>query len=313
MSSLDSLERILRMHRESSAGIGEAAQTLAGGIRQFKLQEDMPSIVEDFTAGNYAGAIGKLAKHNPDILQHSALDRFKNDPAVMEQLTAARELGPLKVQTAFGVNPRQLAELGLQQKQQLASGKLSEKDNRFAEVQANKITSSKFYNDYREVQNRTQQIEEFAANPTAFGDVASVFGFMKTIDPTSVVRESEFATAAESGSLLDRAKNLLSKAEKGERLQPEQRADLVRAARHVVSLFKNQYVDAVTPIYKQAEKRGINPDLIDPFYDDTVKAMESRKAKKSGGIGLAPGTLVRNKKTGKMGRVQPDGSIKETN
>ncbi|KKM72396.1 hypothetical protein LCGC14_1420920 [marine sediment metagenome] len=43
-----------------------------------------------------------------------------------------------------------------------------------------------------------------ANDPTPAGDLAMIFAFMKIIDPGSVVRESEFATAASTGSAMTR-------------------------------------------------------------------------------------------------------------
>jgi hypothetical protein len=65
---------------------------------------------------------------------------------------------------------------------------------------------------------------------TAQGDIGLVYGFMKMLDPTSVVREGEYATAQNSGGLSDTVINLYNKTLNGERLTPEQRQQFVDAA-----------------------------------------------------------------------------------
>jgi len=67
--------------------------------------------------------------------------------------------------------------------------------------------------------------------PTGATDIALIFGYMKVIDPTSVVREGEFATAENAGGIGSKLRNTYNKIVKGERLAPPVRQDFVRAAR----------------------------------------------------------------------------------
>lgn len=76
-----------------------------------------------------------------------------------------------------------------------------------------------------------------AKDPTPAGDLALIFNYMKVLDPGSVVRESEFATASATGSLLERAKAQLNKMTGGERLSDLQRQDFVNRAGQ---LFQSQ-------------------------------------------------------------------------
>lgn len=52
-------------------------------------------------------------------------------------------------------------------------------------------------------------------------DMAAIFQFMKTMDPTSVVRESEFENAANSAGLASKWKNMYKKLEKWDLLTPQ--------------------------------------------------------------------------------------------
>ena len=62
------------------------------------------------------------------------------------------------------------------------------------------------------------------------GDMALIFTYMKTLDPGSVVRESEFALAASAGSFGEQIKAGALKVMSGERLTPKQRADFMQNA-----------------------------------------------------------------------------------
>ena len=74
---------------------------------------------------------------------------------------------------------------------------------------------------------------ETAADGGPAGDLTLLFGFMKLIDPTSVVRESEFATAAATGSVPERLRGVINKVLSGERLTDTQRADFLQEARDI--------------------------------------------------------------------------------
>lgn len=60
--------------------------------------------------------------------------------------------------------------------------------------------------------------------------IALVFKFMKALDPTSVVRESEFATAQNSAGIPEGIRNIFNKLQSGERLGKVQIKQFVEAA-----------------------------------------------------------------------------------
>ena len=71
------------------------------------------------------------------------------------------------------------------------------------------------------------RIESVGTQVSPAGDLALIFGFMKLQDPTSVVREGEFATAANAAGVPDRIRNMYNKVIQGTRLTPEQRTDFL--------------------------------------------------------------------------------------
>lgn len=76
------------------------------------------------------------------------------------------------------------------------------------------------------------KVKKASALGTGAGDVALIFGFMKTIDPNSTVREGEFATAQNTGSVPEVARSWYNRAMDGERLTDDQRQRFVEAARN---------------------------------------------------------------------------------
>ena len=65
---------------------------------------------------------------------------------------------------------------------------------------------------------------------TPAGDLSLIFNYMKMLDPGSVVRESEFANAAASGSYGERIRAQVERVQSGERLSPAMRKDFVQQA-----------------------------------------------------------------------------------
>lgn len=79
--------------------------------------------------------------------------------------------------------------------------------------------------------DKFSQIRTAATDPSAAGDIAMIFAYMKLLDPNSVVRESEYATAANAGPLVDaRTRGLWNQLIQGTRLLPAQRADFMKVA-----------------------------------------------------------------------------------
>lgn len=74
-------------------------------------------------------------------------------------------------------------------------------------------------------------IQASATDGTGASDIALITSFMKMLDPGSVVRETEFATAQNTSGLLTQLSNLAQKAKQGSFLSDEQRANFLNLAR----------------------------------------------------------------------------------
>jgi hypothetical protein len=83
---------------------------------------------------------------------------------------------------------------------------------------------------YTKVRDAYQRIRASAAQDSGPGDIGVIFGYMKMLDPSSTVREGEFATAENSAGIPAYVRNAWNKALTGERLTPETRQQMVAAA-----------------------------------------------------------------------------------
>jgi len=120
---------------------------------------------------------------------------------------------------------------------------------------------------YVELGQAYQKIETAAKNPSAAGDIALVYGFMKVLDPGSVVREGEFATAQNAGGIPDTVRNLYNKALDGQRLGEKIRSDFLQQARNLVESQRVMSNDLMTRYTEVAKNYKLDPNQVvfDPF------------------------------------------------
>lgn len=112
------------------------------------------------------------------------------------------------------------------------------------------------------VVNSYAQIEQAAQRPSAQNDLALIFSYMRMLDPTSVVREGEFATAQNAAGVPDQIRNAYNRAANGERLNPEQRKGFVASARGIKDQAQQQ-IDSYREQYSSlANEYNYSPSRI---------------------------------------------------
>ena len=138
----------------------------------------------------------------------------------------------------------------------------------FKDVQAlrKEFTSLSRIKNFSDITEAYTRIIKSAKDPSAAGDLALIFNYMKVLDPASVVRESEFAAAAKAGGLGPRIQAAVEQIERGTRLAPEQRADFVNRATQIYQGTEEQ----ARPIYQTYEEiaiaRGFDPKKALPEF-----------------------------------------------
>jgi len=107
--------------------------------------------------------------------------------------------------------------------------------------------------DFKKQVDAYNRIVSSAEDPSAAGDVAVVFNYMKMLDPGSVVRESEFALAASTGSLDEAIQNKFGKVATGE----------------ILGFTRDDFVDRAGKIYSGSLEQQI--DLEETMRDQAIK------------------------------------------
>jgi hypothetical protein len=131
------------------------------------------------------------------------------------------------------------------------------------------------------------KVQAAAKDPSPAGDIAMIFAYMKILDPTSVVREGEFATAQNAASIPDQVRNAYNRALQGTRLNPQQRIDFTNQAKKVFEEQKKGQDLNVSNYTRLAKNYGLSVDNIVTPYT-VPEAQPPRQGGASGGWGDAP-------------------------
>lgn len=130
------------------------------------------------------------------------------------------------------------------------------------------------------------RIQASANDPSAAGDLALIFNFMKILDPGSTVREGEFANAQNSGGVDAKVRSMYNQVLNGQRLAPAQRADFFDRSQRLYADAEQQHSKRETQYIGLAERNNLDAsnvviDLRTANKDAPVNlggdAVESRK------------------------------------
>lgn len=119
-----------------------------------------------------------------------------------------------------------------------------------------------------------------SAPPSAQGDIALVYKFMRSLDPTSTVREGEFASAKNAGGIPDRIRNAYNSAVNGQFLTPQQRTEMLKVAQSRAAAMRPQLQREMSRFGGMAEKFGL--DSADVVFDPYGEAEGSAPLPSSG-------------------------------
>ncbi|MGD2065736.1 MAG: hypothetical protein PVI43_01020 [Candidatus Bathyarchaeota archaeon] len=124
----------------------------------------------------------------------------------------------------------------------------------------------KEYNDrisnFTQAETNLETIKASARDNSGAGDIALVTSFMKMLDPGSVVRETEFATARDTVGLLDGLKNKAEQIQNGQFLSPKQRQNFVDLAGEYMKAAKKHETKVRSGLTTVAKNYKLNTDNI---------------------------------------------------
>tara|TARA_Y100000310_G_scaffold339970_1_gene434312 strand:+ start:518 stop:1654 length:1137 start_codon:yes stop_codon:yes gene_type:complete len=116
--------------------------------------------------------------------------------------------------------------------------------------------------DFVQIRDSFGRITTAAKDPSPAGDLALMFNFMKMLDPASVVRESEFAQVAATGSFGQQLEGAAIKFLRGERLADDVRKDFVDRAKLLFEKQKTFQLELEKGFRGIAKRINIDPKNI---------------------------------------------------
>lgn len=186
-----------------------------------------------------------LAAASPDAWKAASEMRKKPEPTKGLYQYKDTPTGFVKFNTATG--DAQEVSLDSKEGQMIRQRKLEDLD---AEVKADGEVFKKAeklrgeYNkkasEFFDVRSAYDRVLASAESPDPAGDIALIFNYMKMLDPGSVVREGEFATAQTAGSVPDNVWNQYNRLLTGERLSEN----------------RQMFVDRASKLYAKAAERN---------------------------------------------------------
>lgn len=209
----------------------------------------------EYGQGNLVTNISSIDPKSPTFEQDLArvASQLKDPMFVLDLAEKQARIDATRVSTAL--NQQQLNDIRAKEKaiaESVASGKytLSEDQQDIAyKINKDYVAQSGEFKKQVDAYNR---IVASAEDPSAAGDLALIFNYMKILDPGSTVREGEFATAQNSGSIPSIIQAQYNKVMKGERLANEQRSDFLDRSTRLYNGSLEQQMSLEKDVREQA-------------------------------------------------------------
>lgn len=200
--------------------------------------------------------------------------------AIEEFQFLAKDLTPEEVRRAKlkGLNilddPQKALDVQAKTDQKNLDNELKASKTKFD--QASKIRSevSKAGSEFEKVKAANARIGSL--DVSAAGDLALIFNFMKMLDPGSVVRESEFATAANAAGVPDRVRNTFNRLLTGERLGDDQRLDFLNQAKNLFKAAEDNQIKKLADFVKLGKRFGLEEAdiIVSPIKENDLTPEE---------------------------------------
>lgn len=289
---IERIERIRKLQAEQDRL--EAIEGLLGTPKQTQLMpqegpvrpgEFLPPIQQTTQGSGLLGG-GSPQEFYAGLMQAPGMEK--------EGLAGLQSTSPQPVMPFAKINPKdytresvsEFSQTGnyasLEPRGDVSPAKLAEKQFKNAKVLRGEFTQAT--KNYADINDSYGRIKVSSSDPSPAGDLSLIFNYMKMLDPESVVRESEFATAAATGSYGDRIAALTNKIMSGQKLSAKQRADFVNRANRLYKESTRIHSGRVKEFSTKAKQFNVDPSAVifeRQFHKDrTVKRSGLHKGRK---------------------------------
>ena len=212
------------------------------------------------------------------------LVKLSSEAIIKEQ---EAKFAPEKFLTDLNLTKEQINQAKAAAANSRAAAAKSGAEAKRAEAEANQILSgiipaekrpemeTKFRKEYNDQTKPYQEVKSaygrvLSSEDNAVGDLSLIFGYMKMLDPGSVVREGEFATAQNAAGVPERVMNIYNKVASGERLNKSQREAFKGQAKGLYNSALEGEKTVRTGLERISKGYGLNTQNI--FYSATEQA-----------------------------------------
>jgi len=112
---------------------------------------------------------------------------------------------------------------------------------------------------YETVKSSFERVKESAKQQSGAGDMGLIYGYMRMLDPGSVVRESEFKIAAQAGDYGEQIQGFVTSILNGQRLPESQRQEFVKNAEALYAQSAGNLADINAQFTERAKAAGVDP------------------------------------------------------
>ncbi len=200
-------------------------------------------------------------------------DRDFNIESLLPPGATKQDVNTVDIAFKFGGEKQGLREL-LKIRKDIANRPVLLQKERRASAQAERGLRADYLKEagsFIKIRDQFDRVQLASQDPTGASDLSMIFAFMKMLDPTSVVRESEFRAAASIGSIPQRLEGFRKKIITGEFLSDGQRANFLAEAVKLFNRSKSRKEAIDNRFRKISIEQGIDPEnVIQSFGFETT-------------------------------------------
>lgn len=212
------------------------------------LEEQKKALINSGMEDRVGAIDAKIAeiKSSPDIARFSTgmglanlvgADDFKNITDSLNKPSG--KIGTYKFDPKLGIFNTETGEVSLSIKD--LGVPTIDPEKKFDQEEKLRKDFNNITKDFREVRDSFSRVQASGESPSAAGDLALIFNYMKILDPGSTVREGEFATAQNSAGVPEIIRSQFNRILRGERLTDSQRSDFLNRANILFKRRQDQY------------------------------------------------------------------------
>lgn len=268
------LMELLRRQQQEQAGMRAQAQAQLGAAQRQAGGLNGLALITSMGANPLLQGVQREAARQGAAVEPAALERLRAlgggkmmDPLAIERMRQGDEREARLAKMAADLEKhRQALEEARKGKAAADAGKAAKKDEKdLITLETNlrkEFQATPAYKNWGLASVAFDQVTKAAKNPSPAGDIALITNYMRSLDPSTGVKEQEFQNASSAGGFDDRARAGWERLMSGQRLTPEQRADFVESARANTLAFKQPYDQARGHYQGLASTYGVDPERV---------------------------------------------------